>query len=94
MSELVTNAVCHARGHSLRVIVDRPVDDRLYLAVVDRASSRVPMLRAPDRDDTEGRGLVLIDVLSDCWGYDLLGPARRPNCKRCWAELAVKESQP
>ncbi|MFH8467571.1 ATP-binding protein [Streptomyces sp. NPDC017991] len=89
MSELVTNAVNHARGHSLRVIVDRPADDQLYLAVVDMDPSRVPMLRAPGGDDTGGRGLILVDVLADRWGYDLLGPARMPNRKRCWAEMKV-----
>lgn len=87
VSELVTNSVRHARGHSLRVIVERLADDRVYLAVVDMVPSRVPVLRTPGGDDTGGRGLVLVDVLSDRWGYDLLGPTRRPNRKRCWAEL-------
>ncbi|GAA1281833.1 ATP-binding protein [Streptomyces javensis] len=87
MSELVSNAVNHARGHSLRVIVERPANDRLYLAIVDMDPSRVPMLRAPGGDDTDGRGLILVDVLADRCGYDLLGPARRPNRKRCWAEM-------
>ncbi|MFI6694971.1 ATP-binding protein [Streptomyces sp. NPDC050433] len=74
MSELVTNAVNHARGHSLRVIVDRPADDRLYLAVVDMAPSRVPMLRTPGGDDTDGRGLVLVDVLADRWATTCWAP--------------------
>ncbi|WP_282700879.1 ATP-binding protein [Streptomyces sp. CC219B] len=92
LSDLVTNAVNHARGDSLRVIAECPPGDRLYLAVVDMDPSRVPMLRTPGDDDTDGRGLVLVDVLAHRWGCDLLGPARRPNRKRCWAELKVKKA--
>lgn len=89
VSELASNAVRHAWGPSVRVIVDRPADDRVYLAVVDRFPSRTPELGKPGEGDTTGRGLVLVDALSDRWGYTLLGPHLRPWGKRCWAELTV-----
>ncbi|MGI5436673.1 ATP-binding protein [Streptomyces shenzhenensis] len=87
MSELVTNAVLHAWGPSLRVFVERPADDRVCLTVVDRAPQRTPKLRTPGPDDATGRGLLLVDDAADRWGYDMLGPRLRPWGKRVWAEL-------
>ncbi|MBK6015809.1 ATP-binding protein [Streptomyces sp. MBT53] len=89
VSELASNAVRHAWGPSVRVIVDRPRDDRVYVAVVDRSPHCTPELGTPGEGDVSGRGLVLVDALSDQWGYDLVGPHRRPWGKRCWAELKV-----
>ncbi|WP_328503424.1 ATP-binding protein [Streptomyces sp. NBC_00457] len=91
MAELVSNAVRHASGPSVRVTVDRLGHERVRLAVVDRAPHRLPDLCAPEDEEQSGRGLVLVEAMSDRWGYDLLGPARRPWGKRCWAELAVKQ---
>ncbi|WP_405576211.1 ATP-binding protein [Streptomyces sp. NBC_01092] len=89
MAELFANAVRHACGRSVRVIVDRPSDTRVYLAVVDRAPARLPHLRTPEGEEQSGRGLVIVESLSERWGYDRLGPAARPWGKRCWAELKV-----
>ncbi|WP_322734543.1 ATP-binding protein [Streptomyces ferrugineus] len=87
MSELVTNAVVHAWGPSLRVMVDRLADDTVYLAVVDRAPRRTPELRTAGPNDVTGRGLLLVDDIAARWGHDLLGPHMRPWGKRVWAEL-------
>ncbi|MDX2802665.1 ATP-binding protein [Streptomyces scabiei] len=87
MAELLANAVLHASGPAVRLIVDRPADDRVHLAVVDRAPHRTPELGEPGSGDTSGRGLVLVEALSDRWGYDRLGPHLSPWGKRCWAEL-------
>lgn len=89
LSELVANAIRHAWGPSVRIAVDRPVTDRVRLAVVDRAPRRLPVLRAPGPDDTSGRGLLLIDECADRWGYDLLGSGITPWGKRVWADLKV-----
>ncbi|MFJ8827686.1 hypothetical protein ACIREE_38845 [Streptomyces sp. NPDC102467] len=37
-----------------------------------------------------GRGLFVVNVLADPYGYDLLGPERAPWGKRVWARLAAK----
>ncbi|HSA53418.1 MAG TPA: ATP-binding protein [Yinghuangia sp.] len=87
MSELVTNAVLHASGPLLRVIVERPADDRVLIAVVDRAPDRMPQLRTPDLDDATGRGLLLVNDAAYQWGCDVLGPPLRPWGKRVWAEF-------
>ncbi|WP_432198327.1 hypothetical protein [Streptomyces sp. bgisy027] len=48
-----------------------------------------PQLRTPEREEQKGRGLVIVESLSERWGYDRLGPAARPWGKRCWAELKM-----
>ncbi|MFH8987141.1 ATP-binding protein [Streptomyces sp. NPDC017940] len=84
ISEIVTNAVRHGHSHSVRVIAEQPRPDRLRVAVVDK-SRRMPELRIVGPDAIGGRGLLLIDALSDRWGADLL-----PWGKRVWAEVATK----
>lgn len=89
LTELFANAVRHARGSSVRVIITRPHDDRVYVAVVDREPRRLPELRAAKPDDIGGRGLALVEEMADRWGYDLMGGGRRPWGKRVWAEMKV-----
>ncbi|MBR8642750.1 ATP-binding protein [Streptomyces tuirus] len=81
VSELVTNAVQHARCRSVRVAVTRPEPTRVRIGVVDR-SKRLPELREPHQGDESGRGLVLVGALAQDWGTDQL-----PWGKRVWAEL-------
>ncbi|MEU6965092.1 ATP-binding protein [Streptomyces chrestomyceticus] len=89
LSELVTNAVRHASGRSLRIVVDRPASNRIFVAVVDRAPGKWPQMRPPSVDADDGRGLVLVARLADRWGYTFLGPGRRPWGKKVWAEVKV-----
>ncbi|MEU7149755.1 ATP-binding protein [Streptomyces sp. NPDC045456] len=84
-SELVTNAVQHSKRRRLRIRVSRPAHNRVLVTVFDR-SFALPILRAPDEQDTNGRGLLLVDVLSDRWGTH-----RRPFGKSVWAELIAVE---
>ncbi|MFJ4717454.1 ATP-binding protein [Streptomyces sp. NPDC088785] len=92
MGELIANAVQHARGGSIRVIISRPADDRVLLAVVDRSprATPQPVTPAPAPGDESGRGLHLIDDLAQDWGYDVLGTAPSPWGKRVWAVLDAK----
>lgn len=93
VSELVANAVRHAIGPTIRIQVDRLTDDRVRFSVVDHAPHRLPRLRTPGPSEDSGRGLLLLDVLADRWGYDLVGTARRPPVsKRVWAEVVVKSA--
>ncbi|MFB7214830.1 ATP-binding protein [Streptomyces sp. NPDC056255] len=89
-SELVANAVRHARGPLVRVIIERPAEDRVYLGVVDRAPNDLPQQQVPDPEAAEGRGLMMVGALTDQWGYDRLGPATRFWGKRVWAVLVAK----
>ncbi|MFD7135400.1 ATP-binding protein [Streptomyces sp. NPDC059894] len=80
-SELVTNAVLHARAGVFRVTLRRLGDDQVRLAVVDR-SRTLPQLGSADDDEDHGRGLAIVDSVSTQWGADLL-----PWGKRVWADL-------
>lgn len=51
------------------------------LEVVDD-SSRAPRRRSPGRDETSGRGLELVELLADRWGWQ-----REGDGKRIWCEL-------
>jgi PAS domain S-box-containing protein len=64
VSELVTNAIRHARGPiQLRLILD----DVLICEVSDR-SSTAPHPRRPNHTDEGGRGLLLVAQLTELWG--------------------------
>ncbi|MER6424635.1 ATP-binding protein [Streptomyces sp. NPDC001137] len=92
MTELVANAVRHTSCPTVRLIVSRPADDRIRIAVVDRAPARLPVVREAGSDDTCGRGLLLVDTYADRWGYDRMGT--RPGApwgKAVWAELQAKD---
>ncbi|MFJ8297077.1 ATP-binding protein [Streptomyces sp. NPDC094447] len=86
MTELVSNAVDHSRLPSIRVIVSRPSANAVRVGVVDR-SRAVPILRTDSYDDeTRGRGLFLVDKLTDDWGTELYRWG-----KQVWAELKKAE---
>ena len=78
-SELVTNAVLHARTPLvLGVELDGP---RLRVTVED-GSAGLPARRRASHDATQGRGLVLVESLASAWGCDLT-----TRGKRVWFEL-------
>jgi signal transduction histidine kinase len=81
ISELVSNAVAHSGGRVMRVTVSRPAPNRVRLSVVDRSRTK-PAARTASEDEEHGRGLVIVEAVSDRWGTD---PLRWG--KRVWAEL-------
>ena len=86
-SELVTNAVLHAAAPSQMRL--RLRDGRVRLEVHD-ASSQVPVPRAQDLDAANGRGMVLVDALSDSWGVEV-GDGLPDEGKTVWVELALHD---
>ncbi|MEU6962438.1 ATP-binding protein [Streptomyces chrestomyceticus] len=84
VSELVCNAVQHARSRCIRISVTRPGAARVRISVVDK-STELPELREPGSGDEDGRGLALVAGLAATWGADPL-----PWGKRMWAELRGK----
>ncbi|GAB7193189.1 ATP-binding protein [Kineococcus sp. NUM-3379] len=71
VSELVTNAVVHgAPPVALRVECDGGAE--LVVAVSD-GSPQPPLRRESGRDAVSGRGIALVDLLSDRWGVDVTG---------------------
>ncbi|MFH9575616.1 ATP-binding protein [Streptomyces sp. NPDC017454] len=82
VTELIANAVQHARCDSVRLTVRRTEGEGVHVAVTDR-SHQVPVLRLPGPAAQAGRGLAIVDSLAERWGHDPL-----PWGKRVWAELA------
>ncbi|MFJ6729780.1 ATP-binding protein [Streptomyces sp. NPDC091281] len=83
-SELATNAVLHSRTRGRQFGVTLTLSpDCVRLAVRD-AGSRPPVLRAPACDEPSGRGLVLVDALSDRWStiWEIVG-------KTVYAEIRI-----
>ena len=78
-SEVVTNAVVHARTKlSLIVVVDRA---RVRVEVCDE-EDRGPELRHATEDDMSGRGIMLFEMLSTAWGVQ---PRQGGKC--VWFEV-------
>jgi len=65
-SELVTNAVTHQAGRALTLVLTCS-PGRLRVDVHDPSRS-LPVLASASSDDETGRGLMLVDTLSDEWG--------------------------
>lgn len=85
VSELVTNAVVHART-PIRVSIEE-LAHFVKLMVYDE-SADLPVLSRAGRVgiDESGRGLLLVDAVSEDWGIDLAGD----EGKCIWALFAVR----
>jgi anti-anti-sigma factor len=81
-SELVTNAVRHARTVlDLRITLR---DQQLRVSVQDRAADRLARMETPGEADDHGRGLLIVDSVATAWGNLPV-----PDGKVVWASLAV-----
>lgn len=87
VSELVANSVEHTACHYLRVTVTRLETGRVRIAVLDR-SRQEPTPRTASETDEDGRGLLVVAVLSDKTGTDRLRWG-----KRVWSELATEDAE-
>jgi anti-sigma regulatory factor (Ser/Thr protein kinase) len=80
-SELVTNAVLHARTELTLTLELR--NGRVRIGVKD-SSTAPPTLRHYRADALTGRGLGVVAALSDSWGI-----STAPDGKEVWAEVAA-----
>jgi anti-sigma regulatory factor (Ser/Thr protein kinase) len=78
VSELVTNAILHARS-SATVSIER--DPVLRVAVCDQ-STAVPRVRNYGPTAVTGRGMLLVDRIARRWGVEVSG-----NGKCVWFEI-------
>ena len=86
VSELVTNALLHARSAPV-VEIDHDVE-HLRCVVVDN-SSVVPRRRRYANDAATGRGIALVETLASRWGVDV----DSGSGKRVWFELAIDNAR-
>jgi anti-sigma regulatory factor (Ser/Thr protein kinase) len=85
VSELVTNAVRHARGPLFLEVIDTA--DRFRVNVSDRSAS-MPVRQTADLWSEAGRGLMLVEVMSTTWGV-----TKHPgDGKSVWFELPPLEA--
>jgi hypothetical protein len=75
VSELVTNALCHGLGDASYSALARPVQlvllarrHRVLAAVLD-PSEKTPVLGGAKHFAESGRGLRIVAVMSDAWGW-------------------------
>lgn len=80
VTELVTNAILHART-PLRLGLETR-DDHVRLCVEDASGAR-PERRTYATDAVTGRGLALVEKLASSWGVDAT-----PSGKVVWCEIA------
>ncbi|MFJ4185430.1 ATP-binding protein [Kitasatospora sp. NPDC089509] len=89
LSELVTNAVVHARVPRGRRIAVRfeVICDHLRIEVHDASNERPVIRRFGGADDVSGRGLCLVETLSVEWGCQ---PRPEGIGKIVWALVGPK----
>jgi anti-sigma regulatory factor (Ser/Thr protein kinase) len=83
VSELVTNAVQHASPAETLELELILVEDTLRISLADGSALR-PLVAERNDFRSTGRGLRIVEALTDQWGAD---PHR--NGKRVWAELSA-----
>ena len=85
-TELVTNAVLHARTWiRLRLRVDKST---VRIEVHD-ANPRLPAEPPPEPEATSGRGLAIVAAVATGWGAEHQGDG-----KVVWAEIALRSRTP
>ena len=82
VSELVTNAVLHARGPiEFEVTVE---DDVIELRVADQ-TTELPKITFANGDQVGGAGLRIVDRLARYWGVE-----QRAGGKVVWCQLSLR----
>ncbi|RVU22791.1 PAS domain S-box protein [Streptomyces antnestii] len=82
--ELITNALMHTDGPAVVTLRVITASDRRLRVDVEDTSSALPRRREAGEDGVSGRGLLLVDLLTDVWGVDARGSG-----KCVWCEFVV-----
>ncbi|GHE81721.1 magnesium or manganese-dependent protein phosphatase [Streptomyces spiralis] len=85
--ELITNALLHTEGAAIVTLRVLSGSDRRLRVEVEDSSSALPRRREPGEQGVSGRGLLLVDRLTDVWGVEARGGG-----KCLWCEFVVPES--
>ncbi|MFI6346042.1 ATP-binding protein [Streptomyces sp. NPDC050560] len=85
IAEMASNAVLHGRvrGRDFRIALVLDASE-LLIEVSDARGERQPVVRSAPCDE-HGRGMLLVDALSDDWGAS----QRPPGGKTVWARLQL-----
>ena len=82
VTELVTNAILHARTPLQLTLESHP--DLVRICVEDHSGEQ-PAVRHYDPDAVTGRGLALVEQLASSWGVDTT-----PEGKAVWCEVPIR----
>ncbi|MFH9084881.1 SpoIIE family protein phosphatase [Streptomyces sp. NPDC017673] len=82
--ELITNALMHTEGSAIVTLRALEGGDRRLRIEVEDGSSALPRRRDAGEIGVSGRGLVLVERLSDSWGVEARGGG-----KAVWCEFRV-----
>ncbi|MDG4858315.1 ATP-binding protein, partial [Streptomyces sp. T-3] len=99
ISELVTNAVVHTgcpavlRMLLLGDVAEESAPGTVRVEVAD-SSARPPRPRHAEGDETNGRGLELVDGLADRWGWQPEGAGKSIWCEVDRGSAGVHSSEP
>ncbi|MGH2894930.1 MAG: ATP-binding protein [Solirubrobacteraceae bacterium] len=80
VSELATNCIRHERTSFHITILGSTREIRVE---VTDSGSGTPTMRSPGPDEPSGRGLQIVDMLSDTWGVE----PERPSGKTVWLTM-------
>jgi serine/threonine-protein kinase RsbW len=83
VSELVTNSIEHADTARVRAALMR-TSDTLRVNVADDDAYNLPACRQAGPDDIRGRGLAIVEALSDRWGITVADEG-----KSVWCEVSL-----
>ncbi|HET9383297.1 MAG TPA: SpoIIE family protein phosphatase [Streptomyces sp.] len=84
--ELITNALMHTEGAAIVTLRLLTGAGRRLRVEVEDSSSALPRRRDPGDSGVSGRGLMLVDLLSDGWGVEARGGG-----KCVWSEFVTPE---
>jgi signal transduction histidine kinase len=84
LSEVVTNAVRHGDGDTIRVLLDAVEGGELRCEVMDEGHGFVPKARDKPATAEGGWGLHLVETLSRRWGV-------REGSTHVWFELPASD---
>ncbi|MBC2903754.1 SpoIIE family protein phosphatase [Streptomyces cupreus] len=84
--ELITNALMHTEGSAIVTLRVLTGTDRRLRVEVEDSSSALPRRREAGDDGVSGRGLLLVELLTDVWGVEARGGG-----KCVWCEFVVPE---
>lgn len=84
-SELLANAVLHGPDDESIGLRMRSCDDRVEIAVTDRATAP-PVVMHAEPTAPSGRGMAIVEAMSSRWGVDELAQG-----KSVWFELDLDE---
>ncbi|MFD3497018.1 SpoIIE family protein phosphatase [Streptomyces sp. NPDC058676] len=84
--ELITNALMHTEGSAIVTLRVLTGSDRRMRVEVEDSSSALPRRREAGESGVSGRGLLLVDLLTDAWGVEARGGG-----KCVWCEFVVPD---